>query len=422
MSSESNDLRGIFATDDDKKQLKDAILECTRDEVHRVLFDLFRRQNATNPSCHQQTNIQPAANINSRRHTTRSCTKPRHLSTLLQSSPLLQQQHSPARSLSLRPVRVPLEVAVPIESANSKIHRSTSAILEKSVDIVTRATGHKPTKFSLHDDKSHQDDKDDSSSADMINVEAASKDYEIGLQQVESWPVLTRPKSLVSFRPSETTRLMQTSPQSITNKNARPATTALERRSSWVSTTAAERSKAVGLGKRLLGPISAESKLANYSMVLPTSLQVYEWENELARNIINVFSNKVRSDIKQCDESVDYIPPATATSSTRISSSRAFFENDEESSSDVEDFQRISISRGGQSFSCFDVSDNTVVGRSDTDVVPKASQAIQSRRKGRMSANGALRLRMIWLTGTSAISNWKIIDGEVRDKLISLDS
>ena len=410
MSSDSNDdLLGIFATDDDKNQLKNAILECTRDEVHRVLYDLFKRQKDDTHSQKEVTpspNSQPAANINSRPHTTRSCTKQRHSSTLLRSSPLLQQQHSSARSLSLRPVRVPLEVAVPVESMNSKIQRSTSAILEKSIDIVRKTTGHEPTKFSLHDDK----------------CQTANQAYENELQRVESWPVPTRPKSLVSFRPSETTRLMQMSPQSITHTNTRPATTALERRSSWVSTTAAERSKVVGIGKRLLGPISAESKLANYSMVLPTSLQVNEWENELARNIINVFSNKVRSDIKQCDESIDYVPPATATSNTRMTSSRAFFENDQESSSDVEDFQRISISRGGQSFSCFDVSDNTVVERPDTDVVPKASQAIQTRRKGRKSANGALRLRMIWLTGTGAVLNWKIIDGEVLDKLISLDN
>ena len=98
-------------------------------------------------------------------------------------------------------------------------------------------------------------------------------------------------------------------------------------------------------------------------MDLPNSLPVNEWETELARGIVNVYSSKVRSDIKQCDEQA-----ATAASSYRMSSAREFFQNDE--ASDIEgDFQRISISRG-QSFSCLDVGDATVIERPGTALAP----------------------------------------------------
>lgn len=150
--------------------------------------------------------------------------------------------------------------------------------------------------------------------------------------------------------------------------------------------------------------------MPNHSNLLPNCLQINEWEHELARNIISVYSNKVRSDIKQCNEEDDYIPPATAIPNNvnnRLSSPGAFFQEDDDC--DVEgDFQRISISRGGRSFSCFDVCDDTVMERPDTILSPDTTSAVQrNKRKGRMS-NGALRLRMIWVTGAGSVGNWRV--------------
>jgi hypothetical protein len=411
-----DDILGIFATDEDRNQLKEAILECTREEVQRTLFELLTKHSCSGSkeaaglsSSHQQTDHPPAANRRRSTTTARRTNQTHRASSsavLLESSPLFQP---PPQSKAQRAVRVPLEIDVP---KSNKIQRSTSVILEKSADIFIKATGRRPTKYSSFDDETDTKDKPVSLS---LNAKNETNDDEKGLQRVESWPVPSRSKSLVSFRPSETTRLIRTSPHSVTQPNApRPSSTALERRSNWTSTVASERNRALELDRKLLGPIILESKRPNYSMVLPSSLQVDEWENELARNIINVFSNKVRSDIKQCDDVDEYVPPPTAASKKRMNSVGAFFQDNEiDERSDLEsDFQRISISRG-QPNNCFDDCDNTFLDRPETALPFKVSHARQSRRKGRLSKGGPLRLRMIWLTSTSRVTDWQVLGGKV---------
>lgn len=390
---------GAFVSDEDKDKLKEAILECTREEVRRTLFELLGKQSkdATITLSTQQP-AQTAAK------TKRAKVKrgQNQADSQRKSSPHSHQQ-APAGPSPTR-LSVPLEIGVP---KHTRLRRSTSIILEKGVDIVTKATGRRPTKFGLHEDDETDTKESGNKPASPESQFVASQDE--GLHRVESWPAPSKPKYLVHFRPVETTRLLRTSPHSVTNVNmARPSTTALERRS-WTSTAASERRKALQFGQRLLGPMTLESKLPNHSMVLPSSLQINEWENELARSIINVYSNKVRSDIKQCDDQVDYLPPGTASSSNnRISSVNAFFQTDNDSDGD---FQRISISRGGRSFSCFDVGDNTVMERPDTALSPVTCYGIKSKRSWRISNGGAMRLRMVWLTGTAAASNWHV-DGK----------
>ena len=80
-------------------------------------------------------------------------------------------------------------------------------------------------------------------------------------------------------------------------------TTALERRKPPPSTIASQRSKAQEFSKRLLGQITLEPKRRpNCDFVVPNSLSQNEWENELARNVINVFTNKAREEIKRAEE------------------------------------------------------------------------------------------------------------------------
>ena len=127
-----------------------------------------------------------------------------------------------------------------------------------------------------------------------------------------------------------------------------------------------------------------------------------------------MFSNKVRSDIKQCDEHSDYVPPATATTlNNRLNSAGNFLENEEESDAES-DFQRISISRG-QSFSCFDLCENNTIARIDMKPATKPHRALKFKRKGRL-IDGVLHLKMIWLTGTFIVSksmNWQVLEGKV---------
>ena len=387
----------IFATDEDRNELKNAILECAREEVQRTLFALL---DSNRPSRNRETSSSSLlcehtdSAAASKSHTTRSYRRiPQKHRTSSESARSFQcQQQVPSRPLPSPQIRVPLEIDVP---KKSKIQRSTSVILEKSVDILTKAAGRTPKGCDKAEDS-----------------ECNTREDKEVLQRVKSWHAPSRPTSHVSFRPSETSRLIRTSPHSVTNTSRlRPSTTAFQRRSNWTSTVASEKNRALEMGQRLLGPITAQAP-DHSSSVIPNSLQINDWQNELQRNIINVFSNKVRSDIKQCDENEDYIPPATATTNNRLVSVGDFVGSEDESDAES-DFQRISISRG-QSFSCFDLGDNNTLARTDTHLAIKPSRALHSKRKGR-SSDGVLRLKMIWLTGTSVVSksmNWQVLEGK----------
>lgn len=399
-------INGIFATNVEKNQLREAILECTRDEVRKALFELLgEKQCSPGSSAARPSIAKRRATIS--KHPKAVVQKNCKPSSASEIEPTrVSQQKVPSRS-SPSQTRLSLETGQ-LKSTN-RLQRSTSVILEKSADIITKATGRRPTKCSQYDDD-ETDTKDRSNQPLSVKSQDKVAAVQEGIHRVESWPVPSRSKSQVHFRPVETTRLLRTSPHSVANVNTqRPSTTALERRS-WTSTVASERKNAIEIGHKLLGPMALETKVPNHSNLLPNCLQINEWEHELARNIISVYSNKVRSDIKQCNEEDDYIPPATAIPNNvnnRLSSPGAFFQEDDDC--DVEgDFQRISISRGGRSFSCFDVCDDTVMERPDTVLSPDTTSAVQrNKRKGRMS-NGALRLRMIWVTGAGSVGNWRV--------------
>ena len=72
----------------------------------------------------------------------------------------------------------------------------------------------------------------------------------------------------------------------------------------------------------MLGPITLEPKRSNCDFVVPNSLSQNEWENELARNVINVFTNNAREETKSAEEEeqqqdadIDTLIEASATTS-----------------------------------------------------------------------------------------------------------
>lgn len=225
------------------------------------------------------------------------------------------------------------------------------------------------------------------------------------LQRVDSWPV--------HFRPTTATRLIHTSQSVLRNQPSkrRPlTTTALERRKPPPSTAASERSKAQEFSKRLLGPITLESKRPNNDVFnVPNSLASNEWENELARNIINVFSNKSRSDIKgeSSSNTEQVLPPMIANSSSLPSFSTESTFRGEQFMPDPEetrDFERISVSRAA-SFMSYTDTEFSAVASLENEFQPEAKKAD--------NRNGTFSLKMIWFTGTGmAQANWEAINGE----------
>ena len=62
------------------------------------------------------------------------------------------------------------------------------------------------------------------------------------------------------------------------------------------STVATVRSEAESLGRKLLGPLNLDG--GSKKAPLPAALEESEWENELARNILSLYSNQVVEEIK----------------------------------------------------------------------------------------------------------------------------
>lgn len=62
------------------------------------------------------------------------------------------------------------------------------------------------------------------------------------------------------------------------------------------STVATVRSEAESLGAKLLGPLNLDGE--RKKAPLPVSLEEGEWENELARNILSLYSNQVVEELK----------------------------------------------------------------------------------------------------------------------------
>jgi hypothetical protein len=157
--------------------LKEAILECTREEIRRTLFELVGKHPDGRSSSYHRDSL-PAA---SKRRTSRppNAEQLHRISSspkVLSSSPLFQQQgrFKPSRQVQ---VRLPLEVDVP-KNAKHQLERSTSIILEKSLDILTKA-GRRLSKFKLDETDNHEDSG---------VIEPLSRTTEIETRDRRSWP------------------------------------------------------------------------------------------------------------------------------------------------------------------------------------------------------------------------------------------
>ena len=246
-------------------------------------------------------------------------------------------------------------------------------------------------------------------------------------------------QTILRFDQQRRLRMLHTSHSVLKNKPSirRPmTTTALERRKPPPSTIASQRSKAQEFSKRLLGPITLEPKRPNCDFVVPNSLFQNEWENELARNVINVFTNKAREEIKREREEeeqeqgadIDTLIGALSTTSSR----RQMIENRDSLFSDCStfqahefmndggsDFQSIPISRDA----CNDVDSNNTNSEFLAEEIPKQEhQCLRRTKKDDGLQNGTFRLKMIWFTGTGDVgADWTVLNGEYLLHVVVVD-
>ena len=316
-SSLSMDHQSITTNQVDREKLKQAILECTRTEVVRVLNDILGGGGGLNdhPRAHRSIS---APHLRPKTATDRQSNTRQQLNREEERRPTTSHAKSNTRPSHTLPLESVDNDAQTGNVTRQQIDRSSSNLLRQSSAIITKATGEPPKKYNdvsvnrdallnshsrprlhLANDtcrcnsshnaaihcSSHNDDSDEESTADS-------------LQRVGSWPTTNHS----SVRPTTATRMLHTSHSVLKNKPSirRPmTTTALERRKPPPSTIASQRSKAQEFSKRLLGPITLEPKRPNCDFVVPNSLSQNEWENELARNVINVFTNNAREEIKR---------------------------------------------------------------------------------------------------------------------------
>mmetsp|Transcript_15340 Transcript_15340/g.27136 ORF Transcript_15340/g.27136 Transcript_15340/m.27136 type:complete len:412 (+) Transcript_15340:95-1330(+) len=394
--SGTEDVLGAFSSEIDREKLKQAILECTRAEVVRALNDILGGGNNIHSKPHRSS---LAPHLHKQRPQTVEVT-PRRL--------LIDRGHRPNTShykssndKPLLPQSLPLE-SIDVHADHTQIDRSSFNLLQRSSAIITKATGEPPKKFddAFRDDGNHEPGKEAAPHSNNTpetlehdtteteeNEPTGGETMANGLQQIVSWPE--------HFRPTTATRLLHTSHSVLRNKPSRRrplTTTALERRKPPPSTAASERTKAQKFSKRLLGPITLEPKRPSYDFVVPNSLAANEWENELARNIINVFSNKARSEIKgepPSEDVVQSLSPVIASNS--LFSNNSAFHGNECIKEEEGDFQRISISREA---SCIDNTDmEFFVDSTDKERIRKTKKT-----RKRDLQNGTFRLKMIWFT------------------------
>ena len=442
----SKDVLAVFPKDQDREQLKQAILECCRAEVVRSINDILlgqtirltpKNSDSSFQSEPKQADTTKSCSILRQKHRQRPQTAKLGPPTRLQSDgnqrPKTSHEHAP--DLGNKPAS---QKTIPLESVCCRvdhvppIDRSSFNLLARSSAIVAKATGEPPTKFNDafksngndHISYSSPPKNDDSADEDQSTDDDLPEDEEAesmddDVQRVDSWPE--------SFRPTTATRMIHTSHAVLKNKPSkrRPlTTTALERRKPPPSTAASERSKAQQFSQRLLGPITLESKRPNYDFVIPNCLAANEWENELARNIISVFSNKARSEIKgeqslvssssaTVAAAVEQLPPMVASSSLFATNNDTAdeyeFRGEDFVRNEGSDFQRISISRG---VSCINEPDNEfyVESPEKRKCVPKAKKS-----EKRSIPSGTFRLKMIWFTGTGMVhANWNAINGQYK--------
>jgi len=385
----------------DNEKLKQAILECARAEVVRALNGILCPGSSVDSEKSKEGASHSSLVSDGHKHRRRAldatasgesslnCPMPK---TSLRSKSQ-NEKHHPSPSLSLESVDTPC--------CHTQIDRSSINFLKRSSAIIAKTTGEPPKTFNAakRDTEATPLSKNTLGSERDDNgvIGCESDGAESSLRQAVLWSD--------NFRPT-TTRLIHTANSVLRNKppRRRPlTTTALERRKPPPSTAASQRSKAQEVSKRLLGPITLESKHQNCDVVIPNSLACNEWENELARNIINVFSNKVRSEIKRdplLSDADQASPPMIATNS--FFSDNSVFHRKYLVQEEGGDFEQISISREA-------TNDNTEVEVSKT---PNRESIRSVKRCGKGDIkNGTFQLKMIWFTGTGTIqANWESIN------------
>jgi len=375
------------------EELKEAILECTIAEVVRALNDVLCRGN--NEDVDKTESGTHRSSLASHTHTQRPHTV--DLTPITCSRPKSSLHSKPRTEKSHLPQLLPLEY-INVHYSPTQIDRSSFNLLQRSSSIIEKTTGEPPKKYgSCEHEKEAAQHSNDMLEAEQDDTEVVDCDSRSGggmLQQVVLWPA--------NFRPTTATRLIHTAHSVLRNKpyRRRPLTsTALERRKPPPSTAASQQSKAQEVSERLLGPITLETKCQHYDFVIPNSLACYKWENELARNIINVFSNKARSEIKgdTPQDDANQTPPSLIVNNSLFSDNSAFHRNNF-IPGEEEDFQRISISR-----------EATAVEIAKT---LKRESIHKAKKSGKRDVqNGTFRLKMIWFSGTGKIrANWEAIN------------
>ncbi|GMH72117.1 hypothetical protein TrLO_g6978 [Triparma laevis f. longispina] len=96
--------------------------------------------------------------------------------------------------------------------------------------------------------------------------------------------------------PSKPNSRMQSRGMISTSGSIRSAKKSTRPRTVGPSTVATVRSEAESLGAKLLGPLNLDGE--RKKAPLPVSLEEGEWENELARNILSLYSNQVVEELK----------------------------------------------------------------------------------------------------------------------------
>jgi len=217
------------------------------------------------------------------------------------------------------------------------------------------------------------------------------------------------------------------------------------------SNVATVRSEAESLGRKLLGPLNLDG--GTQKAPLPVALQENEWENELARNILSLYSNQVIQEIKIKRDTEAEAGKKKTRKARRIKELKAqgFGDDEIEEIIRTERFSRksrkigrssqaTSMSRTGtaKSASMGDTAASVLDGLlretegllEDADATVSSTKASRSRRgtrntvgsnstgtvvstspsskdKGGMSGEGKIvapvRPRMIWFGGTGAI-------------------
>lgn len=256
-------------------------------------------------------------------------------------------------------------------------------MLKKSSSLVREATGEPLKTFDNLDPPAQKEQEDNAE----VMAEVSPEDT----KQVDSSHSSSRHVAQ-RYRPTTVSRMLHTSHSVLRDRpTSRHAmtTSALERRKPPPSTASREKAKVKTLSQSLLGPITVEPRRSSYQFVVPSKLSSMDWENELARSIINVFSNKARKDM-QAHVADDFVPREFPSFTSDVVGAECRQGDDER------DFQRVSISRQSRLDSEFFPETSP---DSDRDHSHRTSlEAKKASLPGRGSS-GTFRLKMIWFKG-----------------------